>query len=263
MSLAAILFDVDGTLADTEPAGHLPAYNAAFAEFGLDWQWSQALYRELLMISGGRERIAHYLDHHKPPLGDQGQAVARDRGAWIAALHRCKSRHFRSRLEQGLVPLRPGVARLFREARCAGVSVALVTNATRATLEPFVEYALGPELASAITLTVCGDEVARKKPAGDLYLTACERLGCRPVDCIAIEDSQVGVEAASAAGIAALVVVNDDTRDQVLEKAQGVLESLGEPGAPAVVLRPPGFDLGIVDLAVLQRMQVEAARRVA
>lgn len=260
MSLRALLFDVDGTLADTESQGHLPAYNKAFKDFGLDWNWARALYRKLLLISGGRERIDHYLDSYRPELGEHRARVADDRQAWINDLHQRKAHHFRKRLEEGEVPLREGVARLIREAADAGLKIAIVTNASRATLEPFLQYALGAELFAHVAVCVCGDEVEHKKPAPDAYRMACQRLGCAPGDCMAIEDSDAGVSAADAAGVPVLVTVNADTRDQAFTPARAVVDSLGEPDVASQILKSPGFDFHHVDLGVLERLHAGPGR---
>lgn len=261
MTLGALLFDVDGTLADTEPQGHLPAYNRAFREHGLNWRWTEKLYRKLLLISGGRERIDHYLDHYAPELAGQDEHLRENRDAWVADLHRSKSRHFRDRLRAGEVPLRSGVERLIREAHDARLPIAIVTNASRATLEPFLQYALGPELMDCIAFYVCGDEVEHKKPAPDVYLLACQRLGCEPWECLAVEDSNAGLTAARAARIPALVTVNADTRGHSFEGACAVLDSLGEPGAPVEILRSPGFEFDYVNLDVLRRIHASALER--
>lgn len=255
MTLGALLFDVDGTLADTEPRGHLPAYNLAFRDFGLDWRWNLPLYRQLLAVAGGRERIAHYLRQYAPPLGSHDAAVRRDRDGWIDALHQCKTRHFCRRLAAGQLPLRAGIARLMREAAAANIRIAIVTNASRATLEPFLDHVLGAALCPLVGFTVTGDEVAHKKPAPDLYAAACAGLGYSPETCIAIEDSQTGVAAASAAGVPALVTINADTRRQCFAKALAVVDSLGEPTAPSIeIIKSPGFDFDYVDLDVLRRI---------
>ena len=65
-ALKALIFDVDGTLADTERDGHRVAFNQAFAEAGLDWDWTVSLYGDLLEVTGGRERILFYLDRYRP-----------------------------------------------------------------------------------------------------------------------------------------------------------------------------------------------------
>lgn len=253
MSLGALLFDVDGTLADTEPQGHLPAYNRAFEDFGLDWRWTPELYRRLLRVSGGRERIHHYIEHFDPSLGHHDAAIDDDAAGWVRELHQRKTHHFRSRLERGEIPLRPGVARLIAEAGDAGVPVAIVTNASRPTLEPFLAHALGPALVRHIALCVCGDEVEHKKPAPDLYREACRRLNCAPERCVTVEDSAVGVTAATGAGVASIVTVNDDTRRQRFDDAVLVLDSLGEPGRPAERLRTAtDYDFDHVTLALVR-----------
>ena len=260
MALRALLFDVDGTLADTEPQGHLPAYNRAFKELGLGWQWSKKLYRQLLLLPGGRERIEHYLSEHAPDLGRHRDEVERNREAWVDSLHRLKSRHFRERLRSGRVCLRPGVRRLMLETGRAGLELALVTNASRATLEPFLEHILGPELNAFVSVIACGEEVARKKPAADLYQLALRRLGRRPGECIALEDSAMGAAAARAASIPVVVTVNADTRGQDFADALLVVDQLGEPDAPCRVLGGPRRDVDCGDLALLERLLAESER---
>lgn len=254
MPLSAVLFDVDGTLADTEPQGHLPAYNAAFAELGLAWHWSRQLYSSLLHVPGGHERIAYYMDAYNADPGPHAGAVATDRAAWIDALHARKSAHLSKLLSNGCVPLRSGIARLFEELVSAGIAIGVVTNASRGTLRPVVEYLLGERLASWVGVFVCGDEVAHKKPEPDPYLAACERLQVAPVECVAIEDSETGLTSARRAGIATLITVNDDTRGNTFAGACAVVDGLGEPDEPATTLVSPGFELGCITLDSLRRL---------
>lgn len=259
MTLEALLFDVDGTLADTESHGHLPAYNRAFRDLDLDWQWSRGLYRDLLEVPSGRERIAHYMNHYNPDLGKHDAAAQADQDAWVKRVHERKSRWFRQRLQSGDVPLREGVERLMTEAHDAGLRIAIVTNASTATLQPFLEYALGDRLRDYIDTVVSGERVAHKKPAPDVYRVACQDLGCQPHQCVAIEDSAMGLEAAYAAGVPALVTVNDDTTDRGLAHASLVVDSLGEPDKPVRVINSPGFDLEYIDLQVLRTIQSDYA----
>src|SRR5699024_6499851 len=196
MNLKALLFDVDGTLADTEKHGHLPAYNRAFRDLDLDWKWSRKLYRDLLELPGGRERIEHYVEHYRPNLGKHEDKAGADRAAWVKSVHERKSCRFRERLETGRVPLREGVERLMTQAHEAGLHIAIVTNASRATLEPFLRFALDERLRRRIETIVSGEQVERKKPAPDIYRKACETIGCHPQECVAIEDSAMGLEAA-------------------------------------------------------------------
>lgn len=258
MPLRALLFDVDGTLADTEPQGHLPAYNRAFKDLGLGWRWSKKLYRKLLLLPGGRERIEHFLDEHAPELGIHRDEIERDRRAWVESLHRLKSRHFRRRLEAGEVTLRPGVRRLMLEAGSAGLQLALVTNASRASLEPFLEHTLGRELREVVSAIVSGEEVERKKPASDLYRLALDRLGRKPGECIVLEDSAMGLIAAREAEIPVVVTVNADTRGQDFSDALLVVDQLGEPDAPCRALGGAAQDIEYVDVPLLRRLLAEA-----
>ncbi|MDT0617244.1 HAD-IA family hydrolase [Salinisphaera sp. P385] len=251
---SALLFDVDGTLADTEGVGHRPAYNDAFAEFGLTWHWSAELYRSLLVVAGGRERLHYYLERDRPPLDGQADAAARDAAAWVDAIHRSKTRHFEHRLAGGAVPLRPGVARLMREAVAQGCRLALVTNASRPSLDLMRRHLLPSDLQAAIAVTACGDEVGAKKPAPDLYSLALDKLDLAAHQCLAVEDAGSGLTAARAAGIACLVAYNDDTVGQDFSAAALAVDHLGEPDTPAARLHGPELAAGhvrFIDLAGL------------
>jgi len=243
--LRALLFDFDGTLAETERFGHRVAYNRAFAELGLDWEWDEALYGKLLAVAGGKERVLHFIESARPPVppGADPRQLAGD-------IHRAKAEQFAELAP--LIPLRPGVLRLVREAHAAGVVVAIVTTAAEAG----VAAVLGahPELAAAVGLIAAGDVVDRKKPAPDIYLWALARLGLAPGDCVAIEDSAIGLQAALAAGVPALVTVSDYSAGEAFDGAAAVLSSLGDSATPARAIigaAPPG---GEVDLEFLRRI---------
>lgn len=237
MTLKAILFDVDGTLADTEALGHRPAYNRAFRALQLPFRWGPKLYRKLLKQPGGRERLKYYLQKYHPELGREAAEAQQNLDAWIAKVHTLKSQYFKRYMRRGRVPLRPGIARIMREARAHDVRLAIVTNASLKTLKPVLRYSMGPELADEIEVIASGEEVQRKKPAPDLYQLAMQRLQLTPDDCIALEDSEMGLEAAAAAGLSAVVTINRDTLEQDFSEASLVVSSLGEPGAPTRVLK--------------------------
>lgn len=252
MALKALLFDVDGTLADTEPHGHLPAYNEAFAEAGLDWQWDTELYRELLLLPGGRERIQHYLDQFKPELGEHREDVERDARAWAERIHKIKSRYFRRLVKAGKVPLRSGVRRLMREAKQQGILIAIVTNASKRSLEPFLLHTLGERLRQQVDFVISGEQVKNKKPAPDLYQMGLLKLGVDASECIAIEDSAMGLTAARRAGIATLITINEDTRGHDFGGAALVVDQLGEPDEPYIILAGHSYDQGWVTVQMLQ-----------
>ena len=231
MSLQGLLFDVDGTLADTERDGHRVAFNLAFGEADLDWQWDVALYGELLAVTGGKERMRHYLDRYRP---DWPRPAGLD--DLIARLHAAKTRHYTSLLAHGGIPLRPGVERLLREARAAGLRLAIATTTTPENVTALLAHALAPEAVNWFEVIAAGDIVPAKKPAPDIYHYALDRLQLRPVDCLAFEDSENGLRAARGAGLKTIVTINDYTRDHDFTGAAIVLDQLGEPQQPFKVL---------------------------
>jgi HAD superfamily hydrolase (TIGR01509 family) len=243
--LEAILFDFDGTIAETERLGHRVAYNAAFAQLGLDWTWDSALYGELLAVSGGKERIAHFLDRYR-----HGGRMYGDRAEFIAAVHERKQHIFNALA--GSIAVRPGVRRIVREARAAGLRLAIVTTAAGTGVDAVLERE--PQLRAAFEFIAAGDIVPRKKPAPDIYAYALEALGTPAPRCVAIEDAAIGLRAARAAGIATLVTISEYTRDETFAGAAAVLSDLGESNAPAKVLAGPGPRNGFVDVEYLRAL---------
>lgn len=243
-ALKALLFDVDGTLADTERDGHRVAFNRAFADAGLDWHWDEPLYGELLAITGGKERIRHYLALHRPD-----EDLPADLDGLIADLHAAKTRHYTDLLATGAIPLRPGVERLLREARDAGLRLGVATTTTPANVTALLESTLGPESLDWFEIIAAGDIVPAKKPAPDIYHYALEHMGLEPDEALAFEDSANGVRSSAGASLPTVVTVNDYTRDHDFTGAVTVLDSLGEPGAPASTLAGVEPPEGIVDRA--------------
>ena len=226
--IRALLWDVDGTLAETELAGHRPAFNRAFAEEGLSWHWDVDTYLTLLRISGGRERMRTY-------ARDSGQGVSE---AQIERLQQRKQRHYEQLIRSGAVGLRPGVRRLILEARAAGVPQAIVTTSGHASVQALLEGAAG-ELAQCFAFWVCGEDVDRKKPDPEGYRQALERLALQPEEGLAIEDSRNGLQAACSAGLACLVTLSDSSRweaagegAQDFAPALAVLNGLDDPPGP-------------------------------
>jgi HAD superfamily hydrolase (TIGR01509 family) len=254
-TLQALLFDVDGTLADTERA-HLETFNQAFALAGLTWHWSERLYVELLAVTGGKERIRHYIDRYLPEFTPPG-----DRDAFIATLHAEKTRLYLERVVRGALDLRPGVARLLREGRREGLRLAIATTTTPANVTALLESTLGPASASWFEVIGAGDTVPRKKPAPDIYQHVLAQMRLDPADCVAFEDSGSGLRAARAAGLATIVAVNPFTRDHDFEGAALVVDSFGEPGQPFTVLQGDAGGKTYLDLELVRQVRVASQSR--
>lgn len=250
--LQAVLLDVDGTLADTEEV-HRQAFNAAFAAARLDWQWSQALYHELLAVTGGKERIRYYLQRERPDF-----ALPENADAFIAGLHRAKTRCYVEALAGGRVPLRPGVERLLVDARKRGLRLAIVTTTTPDNITALLEHSFTQDVSGWFEVIAAGSVVPAKKPAPDIYHHALQRLQLEPEDCIAIEDSLNGLQAATAAGVPTLITINPYTADQDFNGAILVVDHLGEPGMPCTLLAGDLSPDGLVDAAFLVRLHAAA-----
>ncbi|GAA0946552.1 HAD-IA family hydrolase [Pseudonocardia zijingensis] len=216
--LRAVIFDVDGTLADTERDGHRPAFNAAFAEHGLDVEWGAAEYGRLLTITGGARRIAADL-RERGVAGDEADELA-------ARVHRTKTALFTSLVTSGAIVARPGLPELVADLAAGGVRLAVATTGRRTWVEPLVDRLLAPHPVEVI---VTGDDVADLKPDPEVYLRALAALGLEARDALAVEDSAVGLRAATAAGLATVVVTNGYTADQDFTGAAAVLPGFDGP----------------------------------
>ena len=226
MPLEALIFDVDGTLAETEE-WHRQAFNEAFADAGLDWRWDQALYAKLLEVTGGKERMRHYAATH-------GQAVD---DAAIARVHAAKTARYVAFVEGGAMTLRPGVARLLQEARAAGLRLAIATTTSLENVTALLRTTLGPDGADWFECIGAGDMVAAKKPAPDVYQLVLDRMRVAPGRCVAFEDTPNGLNAARGAGIATVVTTSLYGGTAGFEAALMVLDGLGDAAAPCRVLR--------------------------
>jgi HAD superfamily hydrolase (TIGR01509 family) len=245
----ALLFDVDGTLADTERDGHRVAFNQAFQDADLDWNWTPEIYGELLTVAGGKERIQYFITTHNPAYPAQT-----DLAAWIAGLHKAKTQYYKALLAAGTIPLRPGVKRLIKAARDAGVRIAIATTTTPDNVYALLENALAPSSTDWFEVIAAGDVVPAKKPAPDIYFYAMEKMQLQPAECLAFEDSYNGVRSALQADLKTIVTLNDYTKEHDFTGAALVLSDMGEPDAPFAVISGSVGTSQYLDLALIASM---------
>lgn len=216
MTLRALIFDVDGTLSETEEA-HRRAFNEAFAEAGMDWNWSVEDYTWLLKTTGGKERMRAFRAHI-------GAASPSDEE--IAALHRAKTARYGALVESRALTLRPGVAELIAAARAAGLKVAVATTTNRPNVDALCRACWGKEAGEVFDVIAAGDEVKAKKPAPDVFDLAVGRLGIDPSEVVAFEDSRNGVLSAQAAGLRVIVTPSRYTAAEDFSMAEWVVPDL-------------------------------------
>ena len=259
----ALIFDVDGTLADNERDGHRVAFNQAFDQLGFDWCWSESFYGSLLAVGGGKERIRHFIEPNRDLLPEDFQS-SEALTQLIVDLHRAKTSFYRQRLTEGAIPLRPGVLRLLEEAREAGVRLAIATTSALPAAMALLEQTLPEGAADWFEVIAAGDVVPAKKPAPDIYCYALDKLGLMATDCVAIEDSPAGAKAAMAAGLATVVTVNGYTAQGDFSGASLVLSDLGEPEQPFKAISGEAIlrearQTGYVDVALLEGLLLQSS----
>lgn len=214
--LKALIFDVDGTLAETEEL-HRESFNAAFRDTGLDWTWDRESYTALLTTTGGKERIARFVSEQRlPHLG----------AAEVRTLHLAKNEKYAEALVQRGLTLRPGMAQLITEAKHRGLKLGIATTTSTSNLVALLACCFGENGGHIFDATVCSEDVNRKKPDPQVYQVCLERLGARPSEAIAFEDSGVGLAAALAAGLRTIITPGAYTKNDNFAGASAILDDL-------------------------------------
>lgn len=251
MALQALIFDVDGTLANTERDGHLVAFNLAFKEMGLNWVWSNELYHELLNVTGGQLRIKYYLKEYNTEFQHD------DIDGLAASIHALKTKIYVRLMDEGAVPLRPGVERLFHEARAKGLRLAIATTTTPANVDALIANTLGREALDWFEVIGAGNVVPNLKPAGDIYHWVLGQMNLEAKDCIAFEDSYNGIVSSTDADLKTLITTNEYTESHSFDGAMVVLNNLGEPNKPFVMIAGDSTDDTYVNVDYLKELHAK------
>jgi len=249
--LRALIFDVDGTLSDTERDGHRVAFNRAFDEYNLGWHWSVETYGELLAVTGGKERmqffVDKFLDKNDIPENIQQR---------IPELHQAKTRHYTELLSDGEIPLRPGVERLLNEARERGYRLAIATTTTPENVTALLTHTLGSDSIDWFEVIAAGDIVPAKKPAPDIYDYALKTMGLDANECIAFEDSGNGIKSSVAANLNTIITINDYTVDHDFSNACIVLDQMGEPEQAFSVIAGDANGASCLDCELIEKLHL-------
>lgn len=246
--LKAVIFDVDGTLSETERYGHLVAMNEAFKAVGLDWQWSAELYGELLRVTGSTERLGHYVRTYQPAY----EHINTNIDELIAEIVKYKNANYKRIAESGEIPLRPGVERVLREIHDSDIRMAIATTTTPQNVDALLLGNIGGDVLGWFEEIAAGDIVPDKKPAPDIYTYTLEQMNLRPDECLAIEDSENGVRSALAAGIPVLVTESEYSTGHDLSGAQLIVNEWGTDDAPMEVLSGDAVGHQRVSLGLMQ-----------
>ena len=255
--LAALLWDVDGTLAETERDGHRVAFNRAFVDFGLPWRWDDCDYGRLLRVSGGLERLMHDMTNRP-----DAPVSLEDRAALARNIHTRKNAYYAELVSSRAIPLRHGVMALMRECRERDLTMGIATTTSRANVDALLTVHLGPRWREWFAVVVCSEDVERKKPDGEVYARAVAALGLSPQRVLAIEDSPDGAAAASAAGVPVIVARSVYFADAHIDAALAVGPGLRERRGWQPLLRVEDdsrVTIGLDDLEAWWRLAQSAA----
>ena len=220
--LSALIFDVDGTLADTESA-HRAAFNQAFAEVGRDWVWDEPTYKQLLEVSGGKERILHYWKQLQPDMKAINNSGVQDT---VARMHELKTAAYERAVQDGAVQLRAGVLRLIEGAAQYSLRMAIATTTSPVNISALLRAAIGPDWTHYFQVIEDASTAPIKKPHPQVYMQTLKRMGLRAADCLAFEDSSNGLKSALASGLPTVITPNSFTAHHDFSGALRVLPSL-------------------------------------
>lgn len=239
-ALEALIFDCDGVILESEHL-HRQAYNDAFAHFNVrcpsddddkPLNWSLEFYDVLQnQIGGGKPKMRWYFKEHGWPTSTIFQNPPEDdsdRAKLIDTLQDWKTERYKDIIKSGTVKPRPGVLRLMDEAKASGKLLAVCSAATKSSVILCLENLIGLDRFHGLDCFLAGDDVKEKKPDPSIYITAVKKLGVSESNCLVVEDSVIGLQAAVGAGMSCVITYTSSTADQDFKEAIAIYPDLSD-----------------------------------
>lgn len=223
MPLKLVISDLDGTILETEDY-HRRAYNALFEELDLPERWSKRDYSERLTEVGGSKirEIFRWLNRPEAEYADvKRRLYARKTELYTELIV--------ADLMANDLGLRPGVARLFAELAEQGIPIAIASTCVKRAAIDVIRAAMGKEFLDSLATICAGDDVERMKPHPDVYLLAAEQCGIDPSNCLVLEDTGHGLQAALAAGMICVATPSELAHGNDFTGAHLLAENLDTP----------------------------------
>ncbi|GIL50217.1 hypothetical protein Vafri_6325 [Volvox africanus] len=254
-AMKALIFDCDGVILESEDL-HRRAYNATFKHFNVKCggeqgyvNWDESFYDMLQnTVGGGKPKMRWYFKRNGWPTSSvlDGRVPANDaeQAQLIDTLQDWKTDKYQQMIGSGEVEPRPGVLRLMDEARAAGLKLAVCSAATKSSVVFTLKNLLGEGRFQGLDCFLAGDDVDKKKPDPKIYRVAAERLGLSPAECVVVEDSMIGLQAATGAGMRCIITYTPSTKSQAFPGAERIVCELGS--YPAMVTVKELMDRRIV-----------------
>ena len=246
MQLQALIFDVDGTIAETADL-HREAWNHAFAIHGIGWHWTRAIFSRLLPLPDGIARLRAF------GMGvDPSQFASLLAGGGLRRLIAAKTAAYARALRAGAAMPRPGIIRLIAEARSADVPIAAVSTGSRIEFDLLLFHAVGFDALGWFDCVRTRDDCPGQPDAAGPYSATIRAMALNPHQCLAIDDSDEGATAAATAGLRVLATPGIYTSSHRFHGANLVLSDLGRPDAPFDVIRGNAHGHQFASLTALQ-----------
>ncbi len=241
--LEGVYWDLDGTIANTELEAHLPAFNYAFNDFNLNWNWDISTYIDLLKINGGKNRIAYYSKIINKSMDNKE----------VIKIHERKQYHYINHVKKNnTISLKTGVYRLIKELYEKNVRQFIVTSSSRK--QAILITNLLFKESNPFEFIISSDDVRFHKPNPLPYLKAMKLSGIKNTKSIVFEDSNAGLRSSLTAKLPTIYVPSNIPT--VIEEdidLNCVMDTLGDERCKANVIKGPRLENHYVDCTYLER----------